>query len=71
VGSSDGATVDGSGGSPLPADTTKSTELPCATELPADGFSLMTLPAATVALTCCVTVPSLSPAPVIVIVAAA
>ncbi len=54
-----------------PDDTTRFTELPDATLVPAVGFWLMTLPDATVELLCVVTVPTLRPAPVIAVEAAA
>jgi len=44
---------------------------PAVTPTPAVGFWLLTLPAGTVALDCCVTVPTVSPAPVIAVAAAA
>jgi len=54
-----------------PVDTTRFTAEPAATPAPDTGFWLITLPAGTVVLDCCVTVPTTSPAPVIVVVAAA
>ncbi len=54
-----------------PDETTSATAEPLATLAAAAGFSLMTLPEATVLLDCMVTVPSTSPAPVIALVAAA
>ena len=45
-----------------PEETTRFTAEPGATELPAAGFSLITLPAATVLLDAVVTVPSTRPA---------
>jgi hypothetical protein len=54
-----------------PVETTRATADPGATEAPAAGFWLMTLPAGTVALLAVVTVPRVSPAPVIAVVAAA
>src|SRR5580704_15286573 len=54
-----------------PEETTRFTAEPGATEVPAAGFSLMTLPAATVLLDAVVTVPSTRPAFVIAVVAAA
>jgi hypothetical protein len=54
-----------------PVETTKATEEPAATCAPAAGLSLMTRPAATVALLCVVTVPSVRPALAIAAVAAA
>jgi hypothetical protein len=54
-----------------PLETTSLTAEPLATLVPAAGFWLMTLREATVLLACCVTVPAVSPAPVIAVVAAA
>jgi hypothetical protein len=54
-----------------PDDTTRVTPLPAATDVPAAGLSLMTRPATTVALGAEVTVPSVSPATVIALAAAA
>ena len=54
-----------------PLETTSATADPLATLVAAAGFSLMTLPAATVALACDVTVPTVNPAPVIAVLAAA
>jgi hypothetical protein len=59
-------TVTGAG----PDETTRATEAPFAALAPAAGVWLMTLPLATVALDACVTVPTVSPAPVIAVVAA-
>src|SRR5207253_9547753 len=57
------------GGAPL--ETTKLTAEPLATIVPAVGLSLMTLREATVRLDCCVTAPTVSPAPVMAPLAAA
>src|SRR5204863_20186 len=54
-----------------PLETTRSTAEPLATLVPAVGLSLITLPAATVLLDCCVTVPTVRPAPVMALAAAA
>ena len=54
-----------------PVEMTRFTAEPGATLAPAPGFWLITLPAATVALLACVTVPTVRPAPVIAVVAAA
>jgi hypothetical protein len=54
-----------------PLDTTRFTAVPGATDCPAAGFWLMTLPDATVELDCCVTLPTTSDAPVIALAAAA
>src|SRR5437764_1221038 len=54
-----------------PLETTRLTAEPLATLVPAVGLSLMTLPAATVLLDCIVTVPTVRPAPVMALVAAA
>src|SRR5580693_2359970 len=54
-----------------PEETTRSTAEPTFTNVPAVGLSLITLPAATVLLDCVVTVPTVRPAPVIAVVAAA
>ena len=54
-----------------PVDTVRFTAEPAATDVPAIGDSEMTLPAATVDDDCKVTVPTISPAPVRVVVAAA
>jgi hypothetical protein len=54
-----------------PVDTTKFTADPTFTLVPATGLSLITFPAATVALDCCVTVPTTKPAFVIDVPAAA
>jgi hypothetical protein len=54
-----------------PVETTRATEEPLAALVPAAGVSLMTLPLATAALDACVTVPTVSPAPVTAVVAAA
>jgi hypothetical protein len=52
------------------AATTRFTAEPLATLVPADGFSLITAPAATVVLDCCAVVPRIRPTPVIAIDAA-
>jgi hypothetical protein len=62
-------TVPGAGAGPV--DTTRFTAEPAATPTPATGFWLLTRPAGTVALDCCVTVPTTSPAPVTAVVAVA
>ena len=49
---------------------TRLTAEPLATVAPVAGVSLITLPERTVALDCMLTVPTVSPAPVIVLVAA-
>src|SRR5881227_2415806 len=54
-----------------PLETTRLTAEPLATLVPAGGLSLMTLPAATVLLDCIVTAPTVRPAPVMALVAAA
>jgi hypothetical protein len=54
-----------------PVDTTRATAEPFATLVPAAGLSLMTLPELTVLLDCMLTVPTVRPAPVIAVVAAA
>jgi hypothetical protein len=54
-----------------PLDTTMLTAEPLATLVPDGGFWLMTTPEATVLLDCMVTVPRVSPADVIEVVAAA
>src|SRR6185369_3994100 len=54
-----------------PLDTTRLTAEPAFTCVPAAGFSLITLPAGTVALDALVTTPSTSPALVMAVVAAA
>jgi hypothetical protein len=54
-----------------PLETTRFTADPEVTEVPAAGLSEITRPEASVALDCVVTAPRLSPAPVIVPVAAA
>src|SRR5262249_491332 len=54
----------------LPSETTRFTALPGATDAPAAGDSLITLPAGTVVLACNVTVPTTRPAPVIDVLAA-
>src|ERR1019366_4732490 len=54
-----------------PVDTTRFTADPRATSVPATGLSLITLPDATVLLEAVVTVPTIRPAPVIAVVAAA
>ncbi len=53
-----------------PLDTTRFTDEPVFTLVPAVGFSLMTLPDATVLLACVVTVPTTKPAVVIAVLAA-
>jgi hypothetical protein len=53
-----------------PLDTTKLTAEPTLTVVPATGFSLITLPEATVLLDAVVTVPTTNPAPVIAVPAA-
>jgi hypothetical protein len=58
-------------GAAAPVETTRLTGDPDAALLPAGGFWLMTLPAATVALDAVVTVPTVRPAPVSALVAAA
>jgi hypothetical protein len=55
----------------LPLETTRFTAEPASTAVPADGLSLMTLPEGTVVLDCVVTVPTVSPAAVIALLAAA
>ena len=55
---------------PAPLETTKFTAEPLATLVPDTGLSLMTSPAATVALDCVVTVPTVRPAPVMAVLAA-
>src|SRR4029079_12619184 len=54
-----------------PEDTTRFTALPTLTCVPADGVELITEPAATVALDCVVIVPTVRPAPVMAVDAAA
>src|ERR1700719_2046033 len=54
-----------------PVDTTRFTAVPGFSSVPANGLSLITFPAATVPLDCGVTVPTVSPAAVIALVAAA
>jgi hypothetical protein len=54
-----------------PLETTKLTAEPKVTLVPAVGLSEITRPDATVALDCKVTAPTVSPAPVIAVVAAA
>jgi hypothetical protein len=54
-----------------PVETTRLTADPEATEVPATGVSLITSPGGTVVLAAVVTVPTVSPAPVIAVVAAA
>src|SRR5204863_9401924 len=54
-----------------PLETTRLTAEPLATLVPAVGLSLMTLPAATVLLDCIVTAPTVRPAPVMALAAAA
>jgi hypothetical protein len=58
-------------GTDTPLETTSATALPPFTDVPAVGLSLITLPTATVVLAAVVTVPSVSPAEVIDVVAAA
>jgi len=58
------------GGVGLPLEMTRLTAEPLATVAPVAGVSLITLPERTVALDCMLTVPTVSPAPVIVLVAA-
>jgi hypothetical protein len=60
--------VDGSAG---PLDTTRFTADPALTNVPATGLTLITLPEGTVLLDAVVTVPTIRPAPVIPVVAAA
>src|SRR5207237_3987394 len=64
------ATVGRAGGAG-PLETTRLTAEPLATIVPAVGLSLMTLPEAAVLLDCIVTVPTVRPAPVMALVAAA
>ena len=64
-------TAIGPGAGAGPVETTRFTADPAATPMPAAGFWLITRPAATVALDCCVTAPTTSPAPVIAVLAAA
>ena len=52
-----------------PVDTVRFTAVPCATEVPAVGVWLITLPAGTVALLAVVTAPNVRPAPVKAVVA--
>jgi hypothetical protein len=54
-----------------PIDTARFTDDPVTTVVPADGLSLITSPEGTVLLKAVVTVPTISPAPVITVVAAA
>src|SRR3984885_4527283 len=54
-----------------PVETTRFTADPIATDVPASGLSLITLPDATVLLDAVVTVPRTKPTPVIAVVAAA
>ena len=54
-----------------PLDTTRSTALPLATVTPDSGFCEITLPAGTLGDDCEVTVPTISPAALIAVVAAA
>src|SRR5204862_521259 len=54
-----------------PLETTRLTAEPLATLVPAVGLSLITVPEATVVLDCIVTVPTVRPAPVMALVAAA
>src|SRR5438105_3081764 len=56
---------------PPPVDTTRSTAEPLADWAPAAGFWPITVPEATVVLDCIVTVPTVRPAPVMALVAAA
>src|SRR5687768_15728073 len=56
---------------PGPEDITSATALPDAADAPAAGFCEITLPASTVADSCCVNVPTTNPAPVIAELAAA
>jgi hypothetical protein len=58
-------------GTAAPLETTTLTAELAAAFVPAAGLSLITSPEATVLLECCVTVPTVSPAPVIAVVAAA
>ena len=60
----------GGGGAPEPVDTTSETAEPAATPVPDAGLWLITLPEGTVALDCCETAPTASPAAVIADVAA-
>ena len=53
-----------------PAETTRLTEDPAVTDVPATGFELITLPDATVLLDAVVTVPITNPAPLIAVDAA-
>src|SRR5208282_4682229 len=53
-----------------PEETTRVTAEPFVTRVPAAGLSLMTFPAATLALDACVTAPAVSPAPAIALLAA-
>jgi len=61
----------GGGGGTGPVDTISATAEPAVTPVPAAGFWLLTRPASTVALDCCVTVPTTSPAAAIAVLAAA
>jgi hypothetical protein len=54
-----------------PLETTRLTEEPAIAFVSAAGLSPITSPEATVPLDCCITVPTVSPAPVIAVVAAA
>jgi hypothetical protein len=54
-----------------PDETTSATAEPLVTLAAAAGFSLMTVPEVAVLLDCMVTAPTVSPAPVIEVVAAA
>jgi hypothetical protein len=63
-------TTFGTGTCAGPVDTTRFTAVPRLSSVPANGLSLITFPAATVPLDCGVTVPTVSPAPVIALVAA-
>src|SRR5207302_9802604 len=58
-------------GAGAPLETTRLTAEPFATLVPAAGLSPITLPEATVVLDCCVTVPTVRPAVVMALVAAA
>src|SRR5947208_1891375 len=56
---------------PPPVETTRSTAEPLAESAPAAGFWLITLPEATVVLDSCATAPTVKPAPLMALVAAA
>src|SRR5438067_12672095 len=58
-------------GAGAPLETTRLTAEPFATLVPAAGLWLITLPEATVVLDCCVTAPTVRPALVMALVAAA